>query len=102
MEPLTWTGALGAFMNPITAIVFAVFAIAIVLTMVQSAMRTETAQFVDASGVAVGGSARGRVRGRRRVRRQKRCLLLQPGPGDRPQRRPRRPRVCGVLRVAAA
>jgi len=47
MEPLSWTGALGAFMNPIAAIVFGLLAVAIVLTMVQSSLRTEAASFTE-------------------------------------------------------
>jgi peptide/nickel transport system permease protein len=53
MEPLTWTGALGAFLNPITGIVFAVFAVAIVLTLVQSTLQTEDSIIPNADGTVL-------------------------------------------------
>ncbi len=56
MEPLTWAGSLGAFVNPIAAVVFATLAVSIVLTIVQSTMETEKSQFTDQGVVAVGGS----------------------------------------------
>ncbi|SEW07725.1 peptide/nickel transport system permease protein [Cognatiyoonia koreensis] len=59
MEPLSWTGALGAYLNLITTVVFIVFAIAIVLTVVQSALRVEQTVAVNADGTAVatGGTS---------------------------------------------
>lgn len=53
MEPLTWTGALGAYLDPITGIVFALFALAIVLTMMQSMMATEQSVSMNPDGTAV-------------------------------------------------